>query len=154
LLCHCHRLPGTKSDGSIDPDEFIKFIEEARKLCQETDRLKVCDRSIGEILAHAPSDLDGKWPTKAVRDLLDRPELEDIRHGFMIGVHNKRGITSRSYDEGGDQERSLACKYQAYANSLRTSHPIFAATLDEIGRSYEGEGQREDLRAKLLQEEE
>jgi len=154
LLRHCHRLPGARSDGSIDPDEFIKFIDEARKLCQESDRLKVCDQSIGEILAHAPSDLDGIWPTKAVGDLLDRPELEDIRHGFMIGVHNKRGITSRSYDEGGDQERSFASKYQAYANSLRTSHPIFAATLDEIARSYESEGQREDLRAKLLQEKE
>jgi len=152
LLRHCHRLPGVRSDGSIDPSEFIKFIDETRKICQETDRLKVCDLSIGEILAYSPSDLDGIWPTKGVRDLLDRPELEDIRHGFMSGVHNKRGITSRSYGEGGDQERELANKYRTYANSFRTSHPNFASTLDEIARSYEQEGKSEDHRARLTSE--
>jgi hypothetical protein len=154
LLRNCRRLPGSRADGTIDPEEFAKFINETRKLCQALDRLKVCDLSIGEILAYAPSDLDGKWPIKAVRDLLDRPELEDMREGFSTGLYNKRGFTSRAYDEGGDQERKLASKYREYAKAIRNSHPNLAAIFDKIALSYEGEGQREDLRAKLLQEEE
>jgi len=154
LLHHCRRLPGTQPDGSIDPSEFIRYIDKTRELCQKVDRLKVCDLTIGEILAHAPGDTDGLWPIKAARDLLDRPEFEDVRRGFKIGVHNKRGITSRAYDEGGDQERKLAYKYYENANAIRSSHPILAAAIDDIARSYELEGKREDIEVDILKENE
>lgn len=149
ILHNCRRQPGTRPDGTIDRDAFIGFIDEARKLCREADRLKVCDSTLGEILAHAPADSSGVWPFEPVRDVLDRPELRDMRHSFQIGVCNKRGTTSRAYDEGGGQERALAEIYRGHAGAMRNSYPNLAASLEELASWYESDGQREDLRAKL-----
>jgi hypothetical protein len=152
VLHHCRRQPGTKPDGTIDPGKFTKFIGEARELCREADMLGVCDSQLGQILAHAPAGADGVWPFEAAREVLDRPEHEDIRRGFLTGTMNKRGVTSRSPDEGGGQERGLAEEFRKYARALQNSHVHLAAALEEVARSYERYGLREDLEAKLRRE--
>ncbi|MFQ5757833.1 MAG: hypothetical protein ACE5H7_17295, partial [Acidiferrobacterales bacterium] len=152
VLHHCRRQPGTQPDGTIDRDAFIRFVNEAREFCREVDRLKVCDLTLGQILAHAPADSDGVWPFEPARDVLDRPELEDMRHGFQIGAHNKRGTTSRGYDEGGGQERKLADTYRNHARAVQNSHMNLSAALEELARSYESDSLHEDLRAKLRRE--
>jgi hypothetical protein len=149
VLHACRRQPGTQTDGRIDPEEFVRFIDEARRLSQEADRLVACDSTPGEILAHAPPDTDGVWPSAPVRDLLDRPELENMREGFVVGAMNKRGVTSRAYDEGGQQERDLAQTYRGYARALHGSHVRVAAALDQLASSYEKDALREDLEARL-----
>lgn len=152
VLHHCRRQPGTQPDGSIDRNAFIRFIDEARELCREADRLRVCDSTLGQILAYAPGGSDGLWPFEPARDVLDRPELEDMRRGFQSGVRNKRGTTSRAYDEGGGQERTLADTYRSYARALQSSHAYVAAALEGIARSYENDGMREDIEAELRRE--
>jgi hypothetical protein len=152
ILFHCRRQPGTQSDGTIDRSAFLNFIRETRQLCREADRLSKCDVTLGQILAHAPADPDGTWPFEPARSILDQPELEEIRHGFQIGVMNKRGVTWRALDGGGDQERELASRYHSYAHAVCNSHPNVAVALEGIARSYELEGRREDLDAQLERE--
>jgi hypothetical protein len=149
LLHHCRTQPGTQPGGSIDAKVFGAFIDEARKLCEDADRLAACDITIGGVLAHAPSDADGTWPCWLVRDALDRFDREDMRRGFFTGVFNKRGVTSRAYDAGGAQERELAKEYRGHARACRNSHPNLASTFDEIARAYERDAEREDLDARL-----
>lgn len=72
-----------------------------------------------------------------------------MRRGFQSGAMNKRGVTSRAYDEGGGQERTLADTYRSYARALHSSHAYVAAALEEIVRSYESDGLREDIEAEL-----
>lgn len=152
VLHSCRRQPGTQADGRIDPEALVHFIDEARKLCGEADRLGVCDSALGQILAHAPSDPDGVWPLEAVRDVLDRPELEELRNGFVVGAMNKRGVTSRAYDEGGRQERELGETYRGHARALHNSHVHVAAALEQLASWYENDGLREDLQARLRRE--
>jgi hypothetical protein len=152
VLDHCRRHPGAQPDGTIDRDTFVEFIDEARNLCREADRLRACDLRLGHIIAYAPAGSDDVWPFESARDVLDRPEFEDMRYGFQIGAMNKRGGTSRDYDEGGDQERTFADTYRIYARALQNSHPNVAAALEELACWYESDGGREDLRAKLRRE--
>jgi hypothetical protein len=152
VLHACTRQPGTQLDGRIDHDAFTQFIEEARELCRQADRLTMSEQTLGQILAHAPPDEDGAWPFLPARDILDRPEMEEMRRGFAIGTHNKRGVTSRSPWDGGDQERDLSVDYQRQAERIQYSHPNLAAKLDEIAKSYEREGSREDVSARLRKE--
>ena len=92
------------------------------------------------------------WPFEPARDILDRPELEDMRHGFQIGARNKRGMTSRAYDEGGTQERKLAAMYRSHARALHNSHVNVAAALEQLASWYENDALREDISARLCQE--
>lgn len=152
ILNACTRQPGTQADGSIDHNAFALFIDAARELCRQSDRLTMCDQTLGQILAHAPADDDGSWPFLPAREVLDRSDLEEMRTGFVIGTHNKRGVTSRSPWDGGGQERDLSAHYCRQAERIQYSHPNLAATLEKIAKSYEREGTREDVDSNLRRE--
>lgn len=152
MLHHCKRQPGTQPDGSIDPVSFRNFIDAARELCSQADRLAVCDDTLGQILAHAPADNDGMWPFAPARQVLDLPEMADMRSGFATGAYNKRGVTTRSPLDGGEQERDLACQYRGYAEKVQASQPNVAAMLEQLAKGYEREGTWEDTQANLRKE--
>ncbi len=152
ILHECSRQPGTRADGTINPDAFLRFINEAREICRQADRADMCDQTLGQILAHAPSDEDGLWPFAPAREILESLEMEEMRTGFIIGTHNKRGVTCRSPWDGGEQERDLADYYRKYAERLHLSQPNVASMLDRIARSYEQDGKHEDVEANLRKE--
>lgn len=152
ILHECKRQPGTRADGSIDPEAFIQFVEAAREHCSQADRLHRGEYMLGELLAHAPADEDGTWPFTPARQVLDRPELEDMRRGFYIGTHNKRGVTSRGPWDGGDQERDLAAYYRDQAARVQHESPLVAELLESLARSYEHDAVREDNQASLRKE--
>jgi hypothetical protein len=152
ILHHCRRQPGTRLDGSLDAAECVRFIEEARELCRQHDRSTLGDQTLGQILAHAPIGDDRVWPGLPARDILNRPELEQMRVGFRIGTSNKRGVTTRSLCEGGKQERTLAQYYRQNADALATTHPYLAASMEELAQQYEYQAMREDNEAGLRRE--
>lgn len=152
ILHGCARQPGTQADGTIDHDAFRQFIKDARELCRQADRLDVCDSTIGGILAYAPPDEDGLWPFAPARDELEPLDREKMRNGFIIGTRNKRGVTSRGMWDGGEQERDLANHYRNFAEKLHLSQPNVANLLEQIARSYEQDGKREDTEANLRKE--
>ena len=152
LLRDCRRQPGTLPSGEIDAVACRTFVEETLRLCAGKGRSKMGQYSIGEILAHAPAGEDGVWPGSPARDILTQSDYEDMRRGFEIGTYNKRGITSRSPTDGGEQERVLAEKYRKWGAALAISHPYLADTLEQIARRYEEHARREDNDAALTRE--
>jgi hypothetical protein len=152
IIQACKRQPGTRADGSIDPDAFIQFIDAAREHCRQADRLSGGEYVLGEILAHAPADDDGTWPFAPARQVLDRPELEEMRRGFHTGAINKRGVTSRGPWDGGNQERELAAYYRNHAQTMQHDQPRVAELLESLASSYEHDGVREDNEADLRKE--
>jgi hypothetical protein len=152
ILNDCETMPGTAHDGTFDPMAFKSFVDEARRLCTEADKLGSCDSVLGQILSHAPADADGVWPFGPARDVLDHPDHKRMREGFEVGTHNNRGIVSKSYAEGGGQERNLASRYRRHAAALHNSHPLVASMLESIAESYDVDGKREDDRAKMMME--
>ncbi|WP_199085495.1 hypothetical protein [Bosea sp. ASV33] len=149
ILHACRRQPGTTPNGPIDADQATRFVEEARRLATEHDRLTVCDITLGEVLAYAPDGADGIWPGESARSLLEGFSSEEMLSGFYTGSINKRGMSSRGAYEGGDQERKLAGYFRTHALALEATHPQLAATLHELAKSYDRDGLSEDLSAKL-----
>lgn len=152
LLHDCKRQPGTRSDGTIDPEACARFVDQTLALCQAQDRFEMGQQTIGQILAHAPKGEDGVWPGLPARDILNRPELEEMRTGFEIGTRNKRGVSVRSPTAGGDQERALASKFRSWSGELTASHPHLSESLEQIARSYDADARREDDQAALTRE--
>ena len=152
ILHHCRRQPGTAENDTVNPGDFVEFIEEARDLCAKSDRLEVCDSTLGQILAYAPKGDDDVFPFEPARDVLDRIELEGMRSGFEIGCRNKRGFVSKSPTGGGAQERELVEYYRKQVKTLDGSHPRLAGTLHALADSYESDACREDLNAELRKE--
>jgi hypothetical protein len=152
LLREWKVVPGTNDEGVIEADGLRAWLDEARRLLEESDRLEIGELQIGEVLAHSPEDADGTFPSLPVREILEAAPDERLVRGFSIGVFNKRGVTSRGMTEGGQQEYDLADKYAAWAEAVQASHPRTAAALRDIADSYREEGRRNDEEARRFLE--
>ncbi|KQT93519.1 hypothetical protein ASG49_00415 [Marmoricola sp. Leaf446] len=144
LLREWKVVPGTREDGTVDGDALNEWLAEASRLLSDVDRRDIGELQIGEVLAHAPEDPDGTFPTLPVRNALEAAGSNRLERGFSVGLFNKRGITSRGLTEGGKQEYDLATKYEWWANAVQAAHPRTASVLRDMAESYREEGRRND----------
>ena len=145
LLESATRLPGADDQGKIDPLVLSRWVTETRRLCEEHGRAGIGDNRIGQLLSRGQSDEDGGWPCRGVCEVLETVGSQDMVRGFEIGVFNARGVHSRGLEEGGEQERTLAAKYRAYAERLVFDYPYVANILERIAKDYDRDAEREDL---------
>lgn len=149
VLHHGRGVPGKQEDGTIDAAQFSQWIDEVRELGRQCDRATMTDQTIGQWLSACPEEQEGVWPCFPVCELLEQMDAEEIRNWFGMGVRNNRGVSTKSYGEGGNQERKLAAKYKGFADKIRVSYPMTATVLDDIAKSYEYDASAEDDRAQL-----
>ncbi len=142
-------LPGTSPDGTLDVEAFARWVKATRDLAEVRDRAECVDSVIGQWFSNCPSDDDGTWPCAAVLNLLDENGAENLRDGFSTGIANNRGITSRAYDDGGLQERTLSQKYRDLGKPFHATHPNVAAMFEQIAQSYDRHAFYEDRSAQL-----
>lgn len=148
LLSSWSLLPGLRDDGQIDGQVLRTWIAKARTKLIEAGRLDVGEIHIGQILASSPSDQDGRWPAAAVRDQFEELQSQRIEEGFITQMLNNRGITTRSLDAGGAQERDLVSKYRSEADQFVDEWPRTAAILRRLAMSYEEDARREEHSAE------
>jgi addiction module HigA family antidote len=148
LLDALRVIPGSGRDGGDDFRQLMGWINAVRSACTELARREVADICLGKLLSHCPEGRDGVWPNELVRDAMETLRSEQVTDGAHTGMYNSRGVHSGG--KGGEQERALAGKFKRWANSLRVSHRFVAAKLlDEVARTYDGEAERNDVRATL-----
>ena len=104
---------------------------------------------IGEILAHAPSGSDEFLIPTAVLELLEEIRSDALDRGLAIGLHNKRGTTSRGVLDGGAQERELSRIYREQAEITR-AWPRARRILQDLAEDYENEAHQEDQESERL----
>ncbi len=149
LLRNWDRIPGTQSDGTIDEEQFLRWLETARSLCRDSGHLEIADSQIGEMLARWPQPKNeaAMWPCEQICDAIEEANSDDLDRGFQIGVLNSRGATWRSPLDGGGLEHKERDKYRHWANLCDVDWPRTAASLLRVAESYEFQAQREDARA-------
>jgi hypothetical protein len=149
LLHDWRTVPGLQADGTIDIDALRSWVMRTRELAAECDRGEIADQYIGQALSSRIEGADQLWPSEPVRQVIQEIGSKDIEQGFLIGVVNSRGVTSRGIGEGGKQERDLASYYRDSAKAFLHRWPRVAAIFERLAESYEHEARREDLEAEL-----
>jgi hypothetical protein len=149
LLHEWNLIPGLEDGGVINSAVLKGWVQKARELSVQNKRVKVSDRIIGQVFSYSPKESDGSWPAVPIRDLIEGINSDEINRGFIMGVSNRRGVTSRGLLDGGAQERDLAEQYKGYAAAIRDLWPRTASVLDKIAKNYLSDAHREDLGAEL-----
>lgn len=152
LLREWRVVPGTLDDGRVDSAALQQWLDRVRVLLMEVDRLDVGELLVGEVLAYSPTDPDGTFPTRAVREVLEAAPDDRLERGFTIGLFNKQGVTFRSMSEGGKQEYELATRYEGWAEAIEATHPRTAGALRSVADSYREQGRRHDEEARRFLE--
>jgi hypothetical protein len=153
LLDEWSVVPG--SDGPkelIAPDRLNAWVDAAIALLAAADREAIGLELIGRILAKASGDPDETWPTRPVRDLIERLHRTELDRGFEIEVLNSRGVTSRGLTDGGEQERLLARRYTTLAERVADGWPRTSAILRSLAGTYEEDARREDAQVRRFLE--
>jgi transcriptional regulator with XRE-family HTH domain len=148
LLHSWRRIPGTAEDGTIEEEALVSWVTAARDLAEQQGRIQVCDFYIGTLLAHALGRPGMDWLAVPVRDAIEDLASDDLDRGFELGILNRRGPYGKAPHEGGDQERSLAEQYRAWAELCKIEWPRTAAALLKVADRYEDEARREDAEAE------
>lgn len=148
VLEEWQRVPGSDDDGMIDAAKLLAWVRAVRVACGAAGRGQIGDYKIGVILSAAKRVAGEAWPPEAVREILEEVANDDIDQGFVIGLYNRRGVTTRMPTDGGDQERSLASIYRADAKASALLWPRTRAVLERIADGYEADATREDQSAE------
>lgn len=151
LLSSLKLLPGTREDGTLDINHLKKWVTEVRKQLAENDLTETGDWLLGKILFHSPEQ-NGKWPCQPVADLIDEVASINLEEGFMTESINSRGVVTKSLSEGGQQEITLAQKYQVYADALETSAPRTASLVRRMAERFRQEASLEELQVELRED--
>lgn len=143
-------IPGSHTDGEVDPDKLVAWVEQALHSAAEVSRKEVAEVHLAELLGRVARHRSwDQWLPVCVLDLLNRPEYGGILRRLGLGVHNARGTTSRYPFDGGAQERALASKYRDLATNYATMYPRVSAQLIVIAESYEHDARRHDDEAAI-----
>lgn len=148
VLHDWEHIPGKDADGVIDKEALQKWVDEARRLAAEKDRLKCADRNIGQVLGRFRRKALGQAPPDAVRGTIDRINTQEIRSGFHAAVFNRTSMSSRGLFVGGDRERGISAAYRQVADSLMLMWPVTAGIFISLADSYGAQANEHDVQAQ------
>lgn len=151
LLDSWRRPPGYRDDGTVDKEALNAWVDAARTLAALHKREEIADQQIGRVLRYVPADLDGRWPHRMVRRLVEQIASRDLETGLELGLRNSRGVTGRGLSDGGAQERVLQAQYLDDAQHLNADWPRTAAMVRRIARSYAEEARWQDERTEITE---
>lgn len=141
LLNSWQIVPGSKQDGTISKSPLNKWLADTRKICTQSGHLKVAQTHIGQVLYYSPPDPSGLWIDKAVAEVLNKTDANELRHGYRLKVFNSRG--AYWVDPTGDPEKQLSEKFGTYANDAsKAGFHRLSNLMKEIAAEYEKEAAR------------
>ena len=129
------KIPGMQEDGTIDGTKLREWVDVARALARECDRLEVADIHIGQLLAKYPKD-SPNWPQRTIFQMIEDINTEKLKMGYSVGMWNKQGVTVRGAFDGGSIERERAEYFGALASEHMCDYPNVAEVFQRLQNDY------------------
>ena len=136
--------PGVDESGVLSEQLLSEWVQTARGLLADADRLSVGDECLGEVLSGSAPGIDGIWPAEPIRNLIEDLDSDSFAQGLAIGRFNVRGVTSRGLFDGGRQEDALADQFDEWAKQTTPRWPRTGRMLREMAMSYRRQARRQD----------
>nr|WP_311466916.1 hypothetical protein [uncultured Porphyromonas sp.] len=137
------KIPGMQEDGTIDEAELREWIDVARALARECDRLEVADIHIGQLLAKYPKD-SPNWPQRTIFQMIEDINTKEIKEGYSVGMLKKQGVTIRGVFDGGGIEHERAGYFGELASELMCDYPNVAEVFQRLQDDYGRQGNSHD----------
>ena len=144
------RIPGEDNSGKINTDKLEGWVKQVISFAENNGHRNIAEYYIGKLLGHCQNGEDGIWPCEGVRDLVEDIHSKDMIKGMYIEKRNSKGVTSRSFGDGGAQEWGIVEQYQDWSRQLTITHPFVAdELLGRLASSYKHEAEMWDDEHRL-----
>ena len=148
ILHFGHNVVSFKNDeGVFDGNHMKNYIEQLYKLAKERKRTNVIDFIVGDILGDIPRDEN--YPPTALCEILEDLSNDKVDDTIRTRIYNSRGVSVRACNEGGDQERSIVLRLEAYKEKTKLLYPRITRILDRLINDYKREAGEMDVDAQI-----
>ena len=138
----------SNEEGVFDGNKMKQYIFELYRLAKERNRTKVIDFIVGNILGDIHRD--DNYPPTELCEIVEELNNDNVDQAIRIRIFNSRGVTTRAYNEGGDQERTIASKFEKYKEKTKILYPRMTEIFNNLIKRYNEEAGRIDDEALLL----
>lgn len=146
ILFFGRNLVSFNNEEGVFDGEFMKcYVEQLYRLAKERNRSETIDVVVGNILGDIPRDEN--YPPQALCELVDDLGSDVVDQHIRLRIYNSRGITSRAYDAGGDQERTIVSRFEKYREKTKLLYPRMTKIFDNLINEYKRMAGHEDEEA-------
>lgn len=147
LYFSCKIVPGLDDKGNLNGTLLTSYIERLHQLAKERGKTKIIDCIIGNILGDIPRN--DNYPPQALCEIVENLNNDTVDQHIGLRIYNSRGITSRAYNEGGEQERSIVSRFKKYREKTKLLYPRMTKIFDDLIKGYENEAAKNDEEALI-----
>ena len=148
ILYSGHPVISFKNDkGVFDGDYMKQYIKQLFKLAKERKRTNVIDYVVGDILGAIPRDEN--YPPTALCELLENLNSDKVDTSIKTKIYNSRGVSVRACNEGGNQERSIVSRFEAYKEKTKLLYPRITKIFDCLIKDYKRDAGEMDVDALI-----
>ena len=134
-------------EGVLDGDYMKQYIEQLLKLAKERKRTNAIDHIIGGILGDIPRDEN--YPPTALCEILENLNNDKVDDSLRTRIYNSRGVSVRACNEGGEQERSIVSRFEAYKEKTKLLYTRMTRIFDCLINDYKREAGEIDNEALI-----
>ena len=134
-------------EGDLDGGFMKQYIDKLYELAKERKRLGVIDYVVGNLLGDIPRDEN--YPPKELCEIVEELQSDVVDQHIRMRIINSRGMVGRSYNEGGDKERSIVAKLEKYKEKTKLLYQRMTKILDELIWEYKREAGDVDVEASI-----
>ena len=152
VLDRWKKSPGLDKNGVVNPDKLVDWVKEAREHGKTAGRVRIADYYIGKALYNVAKVEPGHaWPPEYLCQLLEEVASSDLEEGLVLQAFNSRGVTRRSFGEGGLQEQELAARWTAQRDLLDMKWRRARRICAEIADGWKSQAQSMDRFSDIQQ---
>lgn len=147
ILYNLSCCPGVDNHGNVNSTILRTYIYRLYELSVEHHRTQVVDMVVGSLLGNLPRN--DSYPQSVLGEIVEELKSDSVDEHIRIRIFNSRGVTTRAFAEGGDQERTLVALFKSYRDKVKFKYPRLAKIFTNLMREYEHYANHEDYIAQL-----
>lgn len=147
ILYNLPCCPGVDCQGNVNSDALRAYIYRLYELSVERHRSQVTDMVVGSLLGNLPRN--ASYPQAILGGIVEELKSDSVDEHIRMRIFNSRGVTMRTFAEGGKQEKSLAALFKSYRDKVKFKYPRLSKIFTKLMQEYERYANQEDCAAQL-----
>ena len=147
ILYNLPCCPGVDCQGNVNSDALRAYIYRLYELSVERHRSQVTDMVVGSLLGNLPRN--ASYPQAILGEIVEELKSDSVDEHIRMRIFNSRGVTMRTFAEGGKQEKSLAALFKSYRDKVKFKYPRLSKIFTKLMQEYERYANQEDCAAQL-----
>lgn len=148
FIFNYHEVPCSNSSGEIDENALSEYFKKLKFQAEQCHRTHILPMIIGRILGNFKEKED--YPSEILCRFVEQFDNDHIDSEIYCALSNRRGFTSRAYNEGGSIERDYIETLTKYRDNARFRSPRLTRIFENLIKEYQKMAEIEDNKAKLL----